>query len=262
MKKNILLLFLLLPSFYTSAQIIESPKNDFKNFFKSGNDLFSAPAHFTSKDWILFSSTLGITAASIFIDDEIKTIAQRNKGSFGNVIFKVDDLYHIEFMAASIAAFYIYGISSKNSEVRNLGLRLAEATAYSSSIMGLTKFVFGRGRPKNLDDPTVFYPLNTTWDYTSFPSGHSTLAFAYSTVMASVYNNFFWKFSWFSLAALVGTARVYHNEHWFSDVVLGAAIGYFVGDFINRHSTNQKETNTAAPLDQSKGFSVSFGFAF
>ncbi|NWF89135.1 MAG: phosphatase PAP2 family protein [Ignavibacteriaceae bacterium] len=263
MKKKSLLIFYYF--FFISvayAQITESPKNDFKNFLKCGGDLFSEPAHFDSKDFIALSSTLGLTAAVFLIDEDIQKIALENKGSFGDAIFKIDDYYHIEFAAASIAALYIYGTAAKNQSVRNLGLKLTEATVYSSTIMLISKFILGRERPANTNDALSFNLFNTQWEFTSLPSGHSTLSFAYSTVMASVYNNFLWKFGWYSLAALVGAARVYHNVHWFSDIILGAVIGYFVGDFVNNHYTNQKENAVSGSTHSTPDFSISFGFAF
>lgn len=243
-------------------QIIDSPKHDLKNFFKVGGDVISSPAHYEGKDWLVLSSTLGLTAASFLIDEDIRSFALQNQGSFGDALFKIDDFYHIEFMSASIAAIYIYGMAAKNPDVRNLGLRLGEATIYASTITLLSKFIIGRERPAQTSDALVFSPLNTRWDFSSLPSGHTTLSFAYSTVLASAYNNFFWKFGWFSLAALVGTARVYNNKHWFSDVLLGAAIGCFVGDFVNKHDTNQKEKNMDLPVSPAQTYSFSFGFAF
>jgi membrane-associated phospholipid phosphatase len=260
--KKLIAVIFFLSSSVGFTQIIESPKNDFKNFFKCGGDLFSEPARFDAKDWITFSSTIGLTTASFLVDEDIRKIALENQGYFGDVVFKIDDYYHIEFMVASIAALYVYGVTAKNQDVRNLGMKLTEATVYSGTITLLSKVLFGRERPASSSDVLSFNPPNSSWEFTSLPSGHSTLSFAYSTVMASVYNNFFWKFGWYSLAALVGTARVYHNAHWFSDVLFGAAIGYFVGDFVNNHYTNQKERAGGESANGSPDFSISFGFAF
>lgn len=243
-------------------QVIESSKDDLKNFFKVGGDVFSSPVKFNSKDWLYFSLTLGLTTTSTLIDGKIQAFSSQNKGSFADALFKIDDYYHIEFMAASIAALYIYGTAAKNKEVRNLGLKLTEATVYSGTITLLTKFLFGRERPENSTDPYNFKPFNASWNLTSMPSGHTTLAFAYSTVMASAYKNFYWKFGWYSLAALVGAARVYNNAHWFSDVLLGSAIGYFVGEFVNEHKTNQKPKNNTVSSEKNPDFSVSFKLVF
>ncbi len=261
-KKRLLASLIIFFTTITFAQISESPKNDLKNFFKCGADLFSEPTRFDSKDWLVFSSTLGLTAVSIFVDEDIQNIALKSRGSLGDALFRIDDFYHIELMTTSIAALYIYGLASKNSDVRNLGLKLTEATVYAGSITLLGKFLLGRGRPQNNSGAMNFQPFNTSREFTSMPSGHTTLSFAYSTVMASVYNNFFWKFGWFSLAALVGAARIYNNAHWFSDVLLGGAIGYFVGYFVNNHYTNQKETTPNSPPNPEPDFSFSFGFSF
>ncbi len=261
-KKIFLSAFLIFFDSVAYPQVIESPKNDLKNFFKAGGDVYAAPAHFDSKDWLCFTSTLGLTTSAFLIDEDVRSFALENKGSFGDVLFKVDDFYHIEYIAASTAALYIYGTASKNAEVRNLGLKLTEAAIYAESINLLGKFLLGRQRPANAVDAAEFQPFNTSWEFTSLPSGHTTLSFAYSTVMASIYNNFLWKFGWFSLATLVGAARIYNNAHWFSDVVLGAAIGYFVGDFVNNHYTNKKEVVSDSPQNSAPNFSISFGIAF
>lgn len=152
-------------------------------------------------------------------------------------------------MIISIAAIYGYGVLADNEIVRNLGLRLSEATFYSGLINLSTRFLIGRGRPNISESQYDFRPLDFSWNYSAFPSAHTTLAFAYSTVMANEYNNFLWKFGWYSLSALVGYARIYNDQHWLSDVLMGAALGYFIGQFVNNHKTNQPNNNhgTVAP---------------
>lgn len=61
----------------------------------------------------------------------------------------------------------------------------------------------------------------------SFPSGHTTTAFAAAEFLHQEYKN---KSVWFSIAgytiaATTGVLRMYNNKHWLSDVVAGAGIG-------------------------------------
>jgi len=93
-------------------------------------------------------------------------------------------------------------------------------------------------------------------DLTSFPSGHATLAFAVSSAMANYLNNIYWKIGWYSIATLVGTARIYHDKHWLSDVVIGSAIGYFIGDYVSRDLENSTEQQGNPVQDYSFNFSV------
>ncbi|MFW6269745.1 MAG: phosphatase PAP2 family protein, partial [Bacillota bacterium] len=59
----------------------------------------------------------------------------------------------------------------------------------------------------------------------SFPSGHATGSFATATVLANHYPEL-GKFA-YTWASLVAISRMYEDAHWFSDVVVGSAIGYF-----------------------------------
>ena len=232
-------LFIVLASSISYSQIEESAEKDFGKFFEVGGDILAAPKDFESDDWIKLSASIGVSGLALLLDSDVKGFSQSNKTEFLNTVFKIDDYYHSELMAASIVVLYGYALINKNSEVRNLSLRLAEATVYGSLINVSIKFIGGRSRPFYTDTPFEFNPFKTNFEQTSFPSGHSTLAFAYSKVMAKEYQNFFWKFGWYSLAVLTAYARVYNNEHWFSDIIFGSAIGYFVGEFVNNHPTNQ-----------------------
>jgi hypothetical protein len=55
-------------------------------------------------------------------------------------------------------------------------------------------------------------------------------------------------------------ARIYNDQHWLSDVILGAAIGYFVGEFISNHSTNKKEDKVIP--DPISRFNITFSIPF
>ncbi len=58
----------------------------------------------------------------------------------------------------------------------------------------------------------------------SFPSGHSTTAFA-MFILVSAFVPHRWRFVSLAAAMTVAIARLYHGEHNFLDVVAGAAMG-------------------------------------
>ena len=65
---------------------------------------------------------------------------------------------------------------------------------------------------------------------TSFPSGHTTAAFAAATVFAQEYKDRLWvPILSYSAASLIGLSRITENAHWASDVFAGAALGYVTG---------------------------------
>lgn len=68
---------------------------------------------------------------------------------------------------------------------------------------------------------------------TSFPSGHTSAAFAMATVLTDYHPNY--AIPAYALAATIGWSRVEVNAHHWQDVIAGAALGYFTA----KHFTNE-----------------------
>jgi membrane-associated phospholipid phosphatase len=256
--KIYLILFLLSAPFPASAQVADTFYTDFKQFFKVGADLAAAPLGFDKKDWILLSAALAATAAAYSLDDQVHRLADRNINNFNNSLFEIDRYYYLEFAAVSMSAIYGYGLFTGDSEIRKLGYQLALATFYSGIFNVTMKMITGRTRTEANRGHDNFRPLRVDLNNSSFPSAHTTLAFSFSTVMASYSDNLFWKAGWFSAAGLVGAARIYHDKHWLSDVIFGAALGYFVADFVINNDEKDSEMVGIFITPYSIGFKYNF----
>ncbi|MCX7926148.1 MAG: phosphatase PAP2 family protein [Fimbriimonadales bacterium] len=94
----------------------------------------------------------------------------------------------------------------------------------------LIKRMVPRLRPSNLPDAIVA-PDERIF-HNSFPSGHTTTAFAlafwvFLLTRSTRYR--FWGYGALLLAGLVGLSRIYRGVHYPSDVIAGAAIGVLWG---------------------------------
>lgn len=123
-------------------------------------------------------------------------------------------------------------------EMAAVGLHTTESILLAVAVTYAAKGLIGRARPyEDVSRPfDVRLGRGFTSDrYQSFPSGHTTAAFAtasaVSTEMGYIEPDLQVPIATalFALASLAGVSRMYHNAHWASDVVVGAAIGTFAG---------------------------------
>jgi membrane-associated phospholipid phosphatase len=101
--------------------------------------------------------------------------------------------------------------------------------------------LFGRWRPytNNGSFAFTFFNLSSN-DHLSLPSGDVAIAFAFSSIAASFFENRYWKVFCYFFAALTFLGRIYHDQHWLSDVILGAFISTIIGMKLNLISKKEQ----------------------
>ena len=110
--------------------------------------------------------------------------------------------------------------------------RIGVSVAVSGLAALALKEVAGRERPAEAPaDPDLFKPFS---GHASFPSGHTTVAFAIATALSRETGARWAPWLAYPLAAAVGWSRVHDREHWTSDVVAGAALGTWAADRAER----------------------------
>jgi membrane-associated phospholipid phosphatase len=137
---------------------------------------------------------------------------------------------------------YTIGRLRHRKRAAEVGWHGTEALLVAAGVTNVLKGLVGRARPFVVAD-TSPYDFKFAGGFsnnsrTSFPSGHTTTAFALASAVASE-SRAKWPNKWWSAwligpalyggATVVGLSRMYHNKHWASDVALGAAIGTFSG---------------------------------
>jgi membrane-associated phospholipid phosphatase len=137
------------------------------------------------------------------------------------------------------ASMYAAGRLSHDDHLADLGLHGTEALVVGELVGGVIKGTTGRQRPSvNPPDPYsygLFRGFLRGDRYRSFPSGHTTSAFAAAAAVSSETSRWWPSSRWiigpvlFTGAALTGVSRMYNNRHWASDVLVGAGIGTFAG---------------------------------
>lgn len=109
---------------------------------------------------------------------------------------------------------------------RRWSLNFLVAQIFCGIITHILKFTVGRQRPHKspVHDPFIFTPFTTHWHWHSFSSGHSQVMFTMATMMSIAFPK--WKWFWLGLAVLVCFTRVVVYDHFLSDIIFGACVGY------------------------------------
>ena len=149
------------------------------------------------------------------------------------------------------ATLYTVGRVGKWRDVADLGWHGTEAVILSGVATSILKGTLGRARPYTSADtnPRDFAFGRGFGDnkYQSFPSGHATAAFAAAAAVTSESRRWWPHATWavattmYGGATLVALSRIYHDKHWASDVVMGAAVGTFGGLKVVRYSHNHPD---------------------
>jgi len=215
---------------------------DISNFFDDGLNIVKAPLHFTSSDIYLTGAVVAFTGIAFLSDSQIKTTVSQNHTSLMDNVTPFGEKYGRSINAGIFGSgLYLSGLLFNNKDISSTGRMVVESVVYTGLTVGILKFTLGRGRPYENDGPADFFDFSFKEEDVSFPSGHTATAFAVSTILARQIDNVYATIGLYSLAGLTAYQRIYDNKHWLSDVVVGAAIGYFIGNTI-ANSEDERES--------------------
>jgi len=217
---------------------------------KAKSDSAKTPAPLFGKKDLIAAGAFTVGMVAMFPFDERLAKHLTNHGAQANQFFK-NASTGVEWITSPGSyiiggTLYTVGRIGHFDRVADLGLHGTEAIAAADVITWILKGVNGRARPFVTGDTN---PLNYHFmrgfgngDWQSFPSGHATSAFAAAAAVTAETGAWWPRSTWvvgplmYGGATMVGLSRMYHNKHWASDVVLGAAIGTFSGWKIVQYS--------------------------
>jgi hypothetical protein len=90
-------------------------------------------------------------------------------------------------------------------------MHMFKTTAYAGGVTTVLKRIINQRRPNE-------------GDRLSFPSGHTTTAFAFASVVGTQHE-WYWGAMAYSLASFVGMSRINDNMHYLHDVFMGRLLG-------------------------------------
>ncbi len=184
-------------------------------------------------------TTFYCLAALVFLTRPSETFAQSDPSTIDVRLFRdinnaqtqfktsligVSDNSVYPILIAAPISLAAYGLASNHNEEFESGVLLGSSEILAYSIGYVLKESVRRERPYETLTDVYTNHLDSTDPY-SFPSGHTTGAFALATLLTLRYPKpevYIPAFAW---AGLVGYGRIYFGLHYPSDVLAGALIG-------------------------------------
>jgi hypothetical protein len=160
-----------------------------------------------------------------------------------------------------VVGVFAASLLGTNTRFQDAAFTSMESLVYAGIITGGLKMVFGRLRPES---GAGSYRLDPFSGNSSFPSGHTTAAFAIVTPWVLYYRNGA-TYALFVLSTSTAVARIARDKHWPTDVLAGSAIGFFTARFLsNRHLADRSGSPaiTMSPVVDYNGSGVSIAYRF
>ena len=205
-----------------------------KNILSDQKAIWTAPFHLERRDtkWVVPSGIglMALISTDRITGDEMFESNRQLKAS--RTISHAGSIYGLGAVAST---FYLIGRKNNDYRARETGLLSAEALVNSVIAGAALKGITQRARPLAGVERSEFFDGGA-----SFPSGHSTQAWAVATVIANEYKDRpAVQIAAYGIASAVSVARFTGHKHYLSDVLAGSALGYSIGKFV--YKTHHRE---------------------
>lgn len=216
-----------------------------KKSVQNGIRTASYPAKASTKGYVYALSGLAVVGITMTADESLQQwiTSGRNSGLDQTARFLAEPFGNPYYAGGATLMSYIIACHSGHERWAQVSSDAFQSVMISSGITLFLKAAFHRHRPREQTelDPYVFDGPSLSGDNLSFPSGHTTIAFALATSLSLSFDRWYYSVPLYGLATLTAWERIYNFEHWPSDVMLGAAIGSTVGWLIHQYGNPKIE---------------------
>ncbi len=211
--------------------------------FMDARDQVLSPLHWNGVQWMTAAALASTESILIFADGDmnIQIWSQKVRNNTTNFLENNigDPFGNGIYPAVIIGSAYIIGAVFHKKKPERFAMLCAKSFVLSGITTEVIKDIAGRYRPfqSNPPDALRWAGPNGFLKYDSFPSGHTTIAFSTASMIALEYPKpLVIPILAYSAATLTAFGRINGNHHWASDVVMGAAIGYFTSLLVYNHN--------------------------
>ena len=247
-------LFVCLPVFYWCSGVAFSQTDSgivkqgyIASYWHNGIGLVKEPFKWRGDQWAKAGGLLALTAIVLSTDEAINPAFERWQT---NTAVKFGDAGYIlgwppvQFGATTVVLGA--GAIAKNKPLQNFALDNLQAQVYTSGLCFVVKHLAHRSRPNTGAGAFEWHGpfASSTNRYQSFYSGHTALAFSTATMIFLHSRKKWWVGAiCYTAATGVGISRMQRQEHWASDVLMGAILGSAVSSYVYKRQEARRTHN-------------------
>jgi membrane-associated phospholipid phosphatase len=209
--------------------------------------IWTSPARITYRDlaWLLpLGAITGITIATDH--DAVQHLP--SSASFAKRSTQLSNV-GLAALVGTGATLFLDGHIVKNAHASESGRLAAEAAVDGVIFNVVVQELTRRQRPFAPNQPGDFFVSGGK----AFPSTHAVTSFAIATVIANEYPGTLTKILSYGTALGVSTARVLGRDHSPSDVIVGSAAGFLIGEYVYHRHHNNDFGGNEVPRSESLG---------
>jgi len=196
----------------------------FRRALQDQKEIYTAPFHRRNLKWDL--AFLAATGGLIAADRHISGTLSRDHIDVSRHISDIG-MYS---MTVSVAGIWLSGLKTGDEHARETGILAAESFGNTAALVGVMQLIAGRERPTEGNGNGCFWQHNAFGS--SFPSAHSSFTWTMASVVAHEYPKPWVRWLVYGTATTVSLTRVTGLKHFSSDVAVGGASGYLIGQHI------------------------------
>ena len=202
-------------------------KEFLKHLVADQKTIWTSPAHLRWADGAWLFPLAAVTGGFLASDRSVPPALTSDQNKLNRYVSISN--YGLYSMVGAGGGLYIWGKLTHDDHQRETGILAGEAAVDGLAVATALKYAFLRERPYVDHGLGKFYQGGD-----SFPSDHSAIAWSIASVIAHEYPGTLTQVGVYGLATLVSATRVMGQQHFPSDVVVGAAVGWLIGREVYR----------------------------
>lgn len=202
-------------------------------------------ARWDADPWLTAGAVAGVAAGSFLVEEEVRRLFQGGRSGVADALERVGWWYGTPLFTVPASLLTLAGGALfDDDDVQDTGLLMSGVLLSVLAVQQPVRIVVGRARPSAGEGHLSFDPFSFGNSHASFVSGHTWSAFGISNVVARQVDRPWATVCLYSLATVTALSRLYADQHWLTDVVLGAVAGYAIGTALWKENRKTDNGNT------------------